>query len=147
MVMPGQVFDSWTACLRSFAAVTRISAALLRSASDIMTGYPRKLVVMPALVAGIPIMQAQHQENEMAGTSQKAKPRGYWQAARSTTVSTGHSALAERWPCPCSHSDALHFSAVRTSSGWPSEKPLPLQALTAALAQSAAPLPASAHGS
>src|SRR5215472_3773136 len=38
MVMPGQVFDSWVACLRSFSAVMRISAALLRSAADIMGG-------------------------------------------------------------------------------------------------------------
>src|SRR6516165_5785030 len=36
MVMPGQVLDNCTACLRSFSAATRISAAFLRSASDIM---------------------------------------------------------------------------------------------------------------
>src|SRR5262249_31606246 len=81
----------------------------------------------------------------------------YWQAARNTTVSIGQTAGA--WRCPCSQSEALHFSAVRTSSGWPAADPfalqaltsaLPssaLQALTAALAQSAAPLPAIAHGS
>src|SRR5580698_6886408 len=40
MVMPGQVLDSWTACLRSFSAVMRISAALRRSASDIIGGKP-----------------------------------------------------------------------------------------------------------
>src|SRR4029077_20129559 len=36
MVMSGQVFESWTACLRSFSALIRISAAFLRSASDSM---------------------------------------------------------------------------------------------------------------
>src|SRR5262249_36570288 len=68
----------------------------------------------------------------------------YWQAARNTTVSIGQTAGA--WRCPCSQSEALHFSAVRTSSGWPSANPFALQALTAALAQSAAPLPGIAHG-
>src|SRR6516165_12156092 len=69
----------------------------------------------------------------------------YWQAARNTTVSIGQATGV--WRCPCSQSEALHFSAVRTSSGWPSANPFALQALTAALAQSAAPLPAIAHGS
>ena len=36
MVMSGQVFESWTACLRSFSALIRMSAAFLRSASDSM---------------------------------------------------------------------------------------------------------------
>src|SRR6516165_2185620 len=67
----------------------------------------------------------------------------YWQAARNTTVSIGQATGV--WRCPCSQSEALHFSAVRTSSGWPSANPFALQALTAALAQSAAPLPAIAH--
>src|SRR6516162_4608714 len=80
-----------------------------------------------------------------------AQPHGeilakhYWQAARNTTVSIGQATGV--WRCPCSQSEALHFSAVRTSSGWPSANPFALQALTAALAQSAAPLPAIAHGS
>src|ERR1700722_16574000 len=36
MVIAGQVLESWTASLRSFSAAMRISAALLRSTSDIM---------------------------------------------------------------------------------------------------------------
>src|SRR5665647_1670663 len=36
MVMPGKVTDSWSACLRSFCAAIRISAALLRSAAESM---------------------------------------------------------------------------------------------------------------
>src|SRR3990170_4268738 len=36
MVMPGNVTDSWTACLRSFCADIRMSAALLRSAAESM---------------------------------------------------------------------------------------------------------------
>src|SRR6516165_2185621 len=40
MVIPGHVFDSCTACLRSFSAATRMSAAFLRSASDIMAATP-----------------------------------------------------------------------------------------------------------
>src|SRR6516162_8619466 len=43
MVMPGQVFDNCTACLRSFSAATRISAAFLRSASDNMRPIPSSL--------------------------------------------------------------------------------------------------------
>src|SRR5271169_6234862 len=36
MVMAGKVTDSWTACLRSFCAAIRMSAAFLRSASESM---------------------------------------------------------------------------------------------------------------
>src|SRR5262249_59288977 len=40
MVIPGHVLDSCTACLRSFSAATSMSAAFLRSASDIMAATP-----------------------------------------------------------------------------------------------------------
>src|SRR5215831_1490858 len=40
MVMSGQVLVSWTACLRSFSALMRMSAAFLRSASDSMIDGP-----------------------------------------------------------------------------------------------------------
>src|SRR5579871_3989421 len=36
MVMSGQVLESWTDCLRSLAAVIRMSAAFLRSVSESM---------------------------------------------------------------------------------------------------------------
>ena len=39
MVIAGNVTDSWTACLRSFCAAIRISAALLRSAAESMVGF------------------------------------------------------------------------------------------------------------
>src|SRR5262249_34368433 len=39
MVMSGQVLVSWTACLRSFSALMRMSAAFLRSASDSMIAF------------------------------------------------------------------------------------------------------------
>src|ERR1700744_1006982 len=37
MLMSGQVLDNCTACLRAFSAAMRMSAALLRSASDIIS--------------------------------------------------------------------------------------------------------------
>src|SRR5271166_2997928 len=45
MVISGQTLESWTACLRSFSAVTRISAAFLRSASDSMIAPPSVVLV------------------------------------------------------------------------------------------------------
>src|SRR5690349_20578754 len=143
MVMPGQVFDNCTACLRSCAAATRISAALLRSASDIMAnsfvGWAERseahavkhqnVIAWARRSAPLPTLR---NCNDMDGRDKpghdgnlkftlaqlaKAKPQRYWQAARNTIVSTGHAALAGRWAWPCSQSEALHFSAVRTSSG------------------------------
>src|SRR5215469_12556196 len=158
MVMPGQVLENCTACLRSFSAATRISAALLRSASDIIAvnsfaGWTEQseahAVTLKTSIAWarrsaplrtLPASAGRGNEWNFSWLSDLKERGDYWQAARNTTVSTGHSALAVRCPCPCSHSEALHFSAVRTSSGWPSEKPLPLHASAAALAQSAAPL-------
>src|SRR5215510_1672599 len=40
MAMPGQVVESWTACLRSFCAAMRMSAALRRSDSDSIFWIP-----------------------------------------------------------------------------------------------------------
>src|SRR5688572_8461152 len=40
MVMPGQVVASWIACLRVLCASIRMSAALLRSASESMWSSP-----------------------------------------------------------------------------------------------------------
>src|SRR5271170_5615188 len=103
MVMSGQVLVSWTACLRSFSAFIKISAALLRSASDIMTA-----ATPPNAEDRLSIF----------GKARRAQSAAfYWQAARNSVVSTGQSAVAGGGPE--THNDAVHFSAVRTSSGWP----------------------------
>lgn len=71
--------------------------------------------------------------------------QAYWHAARKTTVSFGQSPPVGAWPE--THSEALHFSAVRMSTGSPDLKPLARQALVTAGAQSGAPLPAVAQTS
>src|SRR5258707_3268259 len=48
MVRSGQVLDSWTACLRSFSALIRMSAAFLRSALDSMISVP---LIVPRVVS------------------------------------------------------------------------------------------------
>src|SRR3984957_21314480 len=42
--MLGKVLVSWTACLRSFSAFIRMSAASLRSASESMASFPRRAI-------------------------------------------------------------------------------------------------------
>src|SRR5450631_1512029 len=57
--MFGKVLVSWTACLRSFSAFIRISAALLRSASESMG-------VLPAFVFRGPlILERPANDNEL----------------------------------------------------------------------------------
>ena len=53
MVMSGQVFESWTACLRSFSALIRISAAFLRSASKEQhdNSFRRRIILADGSVA------------------------------------------------------------------------------------------------
>jgi hypothetical protein len=69
MVMPGQVFVSWTACLRSLSAATSISAAFLRSASDIMAAKLSRGHVMAGLVPAIPFNSCRAYISEMPAPS------------------------------------------------------------------------------
>src|ERR1700683_930755 len=123
MVMSGQVLESCVACLRSFSALMRISAALPRSASDIMATE-----LLPHKRWGRALA---HLKCSKACAAQAAY---CWQATRKRTVSTGQSAVAGFWPE--TQSEALQRSAVRISIGRPSLKPLALQTSAAAVAQS-----------
>src|SRR5271169_188001 len=117
----------------------RISAALLRSASEIMATELLPLERLGRALAHLSESKTAMQQT--AGAAAGLFLTGYcWQATRRSTVSTGQSAVVGLWPD--TQSDALQRSAVRMSIGRPSPKPLALQTLVAALAQSGAPLPA-----
>src|SRR6266704_1992614 len=70
MVMSGQVFDSCVACLRSFSACIRMSAAFFRSASDSMVWFPPKTTfVIPGraataarVVPGVHLLRKLHEK-------------------------------------------------------------------------------------
>src|SRR6266540_7139321 len=71
MGMSGQVLESWTACLRSFSALMRMSAAFLRSASDSMLPP----IVLTISLARIPIELRQSFGCHCRATS-RLKPTG-----------------------------------------------------------------------
>src|SRR5271169_3485940 len=53
MVIEGKVTCNWTACLRSFCAAIRISAAFLRSASESMGGFLGRVLFSYAFITAI----------------------------------------------------------------------------------------------
>src|SRR5690349_1966074 len=124
MPMSGQVLDNCTACLRAFSAAMRMSAALLRSASDIMAAN----VSFWVSGNGLPVDEDCGSEGCCDEANREA---GYWHTARVTTDSGEHRTVGI-WPA-CGGLGSQR-EAVRTSSGVPPAKPLARQPLVAAAA-------------
>src|ERR1700730_15414534 len=115
MVMVGQVVESWVACLRSFSALIRMSAALLRSASDSIFIPPSGVGCAKRRCS----RQDNHQDNHKLGHGACARSFACCNAGRpvahGASLLSGHANRARAF----AHPTAFTLTAHRPSAVWP----------------------------